>query len=167
MWAIITKFIPVKDLVYAALIAALLLGGAIAWHRHNVTEQKIGQQKVEAAVAAKTAELTAQNQKELAAQAARDAETLKQEETRYETQLTDSNKLTADLNRRLRQLAAAGNSGQAAVPGNPASGSGANGAPAVAAGVEPAVEGVITAAGHDAAQVVALQDYISNVCLAK
>lgn len=160
------SLIPLKDWLWATLVASLLIGGSIAWHEHNVHEQQLGAQRIDAAVKANTATLEAKNQKDLAKQASDDAAKLKLVEDGYAKKLDDSNKLTSDLNSRLRKLTALSGSGKAAVPGNSQAGSGSNDTGGIPSGVESAIEGVVTAAGHDADKVAALQDYINGVCLA-
>lgn len=159
------SLLPIKDWIYGGVILALLIGGAIAWHKHDITEQNIGKQMIEAAVKAENTRVTEQNAKDNATKEAADAAQVAQEKQDYEKRLTDANNLTASLNARLRQLSANSAGRSAAVPGQAGSGSGANDSTGISTSAELALEGVITAAGHDADKVTALQAYVDNVCL--
>lgn len=161
---ILSSLVPFKDWIYIGIIVFGVTAGGIAWHEHNVHEQQLGAQRVEVAVKSATDKLTAQNQKDLKAQAEADASALKAVEDGYAKRLDDSNKLTSDLNRRLRILAAAGGRSEAPMSGQAPALGGSDGSPGIPASIELALEGVVTAAGHDADKVIALQDYINNVC---
>lgn len=57
----ILSLIPIKDWIYGGIIAALLIGGGIAWRKHDVHERAIGQQQIEAADAKLRAEVKKHN----------------------------------------------------------------------------------------------------------
>lgn len=57
------SLIPIRDWCYIAVIAALLAFGGTWYVKHNHAEQKIGEQKVEAADAKAVAAQTVRNQK--------------------------------------------------------------------------------------------------------
>lgn len=162
----ILSLIPIKDWIYGGLIAAILIFGGIAWHRHNVHEQQLGAQRIETAVSAERVRAEQQNAKDNAARKTADDAQVAKDKADYEKRLSDSNALVASLNARLRSLTAASNSGKAPLPGNPAASAGTNDASGISASVESALEGVIGAAGRDGDKVTALQAYINNVCLA-
>lgn len=161
----VLNLIPGVHYVYAGIIIAGLIGGYTAWQIHDRHEQRIGAQRIEVAVAAAKAAAEAQNAKDNAARKANDDAQVAREKADYEKRIADSNATVASLNARLRKLAASGNSDQVAVPSNPGSASGTNDASGISGSVELALEGIVTAAGHDADKVAGLQDYITNVCV--
>ena len=150
----------IKDCIYAFLIIAL--GAFLVYERTHLINE--GKKDVLTALAASTAKLTAANNAALAKQAGEDAAAITAVETSYAKALATSNAATAALSGRLRDYLAA-RSGEATVPGNPATPGKPDGSAAVTSGVDSALAGVIGAAGHDAQQVIALQQYVTDVCL--
>jgi hypothetical protein len=157
MLALLSSLGP-KDCIYGALILALLSFGVYE-RAHLINE---GKADVERQLAASTAKLTAANNAALAKQAADDAAAITALETSYANALKASNANASALAVRLRNYLAG--SGKAAVPGNPAAPGGPDGLSGVSSGVDAALNSVIDAAGHDGAQVIALQAYITDVC---
>lgn len=159
MIKLLMGFLPQADIIYVALFVAL--GAFALYERHHLIAE--GEQKVLTALAASTAKLTAQNNAALAKQAADDAATLKSVQDGYDAALKTSLASSSALARRLRDYEAG--RGKTAVPSDPTAPGKPDGGAAVAISVDIAVAGVIDAAGHDAQQVIGLQQYISGVCL--
>ena len=152
--------LPGKDWLYLTAIVALLCG--FGWYTHK--ERVYGAAHELAMVQGSAAQLETANASKLSKLAAADAANLATIEASHAQALAASNASTAALAVRLRNAESAVRRG-AAVPGNPAAASRPDGAPAVPSGLDEAVAGVVTAAGADAQQVIALQAYIKNVCL--
>jgi flagellar biosynthesis component FlhA len=152
--------IPAKDWLYCIAIAALLCGAG--WYTHK--ERVYGEAHELAALQKSSAELTNANASKLAKQAAADAANLDAIEKSHAQALTASNAATAALAQRLRNYESAARR-SAAVSRGAAPASGSNVAAGQSDGVDQAVSGIIVAAGSDAAKVIALQKYISTVCL--
>ena len=150
----------IKDCIYAFLIIAL--GAFLVYERTHLINE--GKKDVLTALAASTAKLTAANNAALAKQAGEDAAAITAVETSYAKALATSNASAAALSGRLRDYLAA-RSGEATVPGNTVAPVGPYDATGIAAGIDSAVAGVIQAAGDDAQQVIALQQYVTDVCL--
>lgn len=142
------------------IAAAVLVTGFLVYRHSLITE---GEAKVENAVKVKTLEIEAQNLADNTRieAAHRAAITRIQDEDAKALAAADAR--ADDINGRLRAYVASRS--QAARPGDLATSAGPDDPSRVTAGVEQAVEGVVTAAGHDAAKVVGLQNYITNVCL--
>jgi hypothetical protein len=154
-------FAALEAKLIAVVVLLLAAGGwGVYEHYHLVHE---GEALYEAKVAKVTAAAQAQRSRELAAQHAADLANLKTIEDQYENRLAATSALTDDLAIRLRDYEAASRRG-AALPGDPATTAGPDAPAVVANRVERAVDGVITSAGHDADQVIALQSYIKQEC---
>lgn len=149
-----------KDGLYSAIIVGLLIG--FGWFVHH--ERAIGAAHEAAAVNAATEALTKQNTVHNAEVLAAETKAVANLEDAFNAKLKDSDATAADVNRRL-QLALTRR--QSSGPAVPQAGSTA-GQSDVAAGVPnslaDAIEGIVSAAGHDADKVVALQSFITNVC---
>jgi hypothetical protein len=149
----------------AKLIAVVVLllaagGWGVYEHYHLLHE---GEALYEAKVAKVTAAAEAKRAADLAKQRTTDLANLKTIEDNYEARLASTSALTDSLALRLRDYEAASRRG-AAVPGDPATPAGPDAAAVVANRVDRAVDRVITSAGHDADQVIALQSYIKQEC---
>lgn len=158
MLKLLMNFLPQADIVYVAIFAGVV--GCGLWFIHH--ERAEGAARAVAAVQASSAKLTAENNAALAAKDAANAAAITSLENSYNARLKTSDALTAALNKRLHNFDAG--SSQAAVPDD----SSATRKPDVPAGVpgsvDSALQGVITAAGHDADKVTALQQFITQVC---
>ena len=152
--------IGIKDYFYAAIIAAI--GAFAVYERVHLIHE--GEAKTLAALAASTAKLTAANTAALAALAKADADKLDALESSYAKALATSTASASELAQRLRDYKTASRRGTA-VPGDPATPGSPDVPAAQPASVDDAVAAVIEAAGHDADQVIALQNYIGAVCL--
>ena len=153
-----------KDLVYAVLIGVGLLAGWGAWEAHDHKLRAEGAAHELAALKDSSDKLTAQNAADNAAKEAAWKAASAKTGADYEQAIRDQSAVIADLDGRLRIALTGG--GKIAVPGEAATFAGPDVPTGIAGGVEPAIEGVVAAAEHDAAKVVALQDYVRNVCLA-
>ena len=152
--------VPLKDWVYCGVIAAL--GITFGWY--TVHERNIGEAKLAASVASATKKTLDAATKANEIRAAADAKTIQSLTSDYNAKLAASNASGAALALRLRDYESARSSGRA-LPGDPATPGSPDVPAAQPASVDDAVAGVIEAAGHDADQVKALQEYISRVCL--
>jgi hypothetical protein len=148
----------IKDAVYGFLIIAL--GSFLVYERAHLINE--GKADVERQLAASTAKLTAANNAALAKQAADDAAAITALESSYANALKASDANAGALAVRLRNYLAG--SGKAALSGNPAAPGKPDAAPIISGSVGAALGSVITAAGDDAEQVIALQQYITAVC---
>jgi hypothetical protein len=149
----------IKDIFYGALIAAIVAFGVYE-RAHLINE---GEAKTLATLAASTAKLTAANTAALDALAKADADKLDALESSYAKALATSTASASELAQRLRDYETASR-GKVAVPGNPATSAGPDAPATKSGGIDDAVSAVISAAGHDAEQVVALQDYVKTIC---
>ena len=161
----ILSLIPIKDWIYCGIFAVAAIAVSIGWHEHNVTEQKLGAQKVEEAVKAANDKAAADNAAANKRIEADHAERVATIEDNYEHMLQASDVSVAALNARLRQLTTASVGNQTAVPGNAATQTGPNDPTRISPSLAAAIEGVVTAGSHDADKVVALQNYVRDVCL--
>ena len=152
--------LPGKDWLYLTAIAALLCGFGYYTHKERV----YGAAHEIALMQGSSAQLEAANASKLSKLAAADAAKLAAIETSHAQALAASNASTAALAVRLRNAESAARR-SAAVSGNTAAASGPDGAASVPSGLDEAVAGVVTAAGADAQQVIALQAYVTDVCL--
>lgn len=164
MFAFLLAQFGLKDLIWAGILVAALTAGGIAWHQHDVHERALGAQALQTALAKATQKAEDDRARELAQQHAADAAYLDRVTSEYQSSLDTSQSLNSALAQRLRDYESARSRG-AAVPGDPATPAGPDAAPGQPSSVEDAVGRVIEAAGHDADQVIALQAYISGVCL--
>ena len=151
--------IGIKDYFYAAIIAAI--GAFAVYERVHLIHE--GEAKTLAALAASTAKLTAANTAALAALAKADADKLDALESSYAKALATSTASASELAQRLRDYETASRRGTA-LPGDPATSAGPDAPAAKSGSIDDAVSAVISAAGHDAEQVTALQDYVKTIC---
>jgi hypothetical protein len=162
MWKTLMNFLPQADLLYVAMFAGL--GAFCVYERIHLIDK--GKAEVQAQVKATTAKAEAQRQKDLAALAASDQLKLTTIENSYAKAFADSTAANSALADRLRQFESARGSGTA-MPGDPATAGEPVDPAGVTGRVDEALAGVTVAAGHDATKVIALQQYITNICLRK
>jgi hypothetical protein len=146
-------------LIVALVVLAALGGWGTYEHFHLLHE---GAAQYEAKVAAATAKAQSDRTAALAAQHTADVAMNNVIEEMYEKALAKSAADNTDLAQRLHNFEASRSC--PALPGAPATPAGSDGAPVVPSRVDRAVDGVITSAGHDADQVIALQNYITKEC---
>jgi hypothetical protein len=152
--------IPAKDWLYGAIITALLISFGV----YTAHERDIGKAKEAAAVASATKKALDAAAKQNEIRAAADAKINQSIEADFNAKLSASTAANGALAQRLRDYESARSSGRA-VPGDPATPGSPDVPAAQPASVDDAVAAVIEAAGHDADQVIALQNYIGAVCL--
>lgn len=99
MWALVSKFLPYRDILYGVIAAA-----AVAfWFYHNHVEQAKGAARVQAAVTLATARAQQAAQARIAALTRENAATQRQVESTYEKALVVATHQRAADVRRLRQ----------------------------------------------------------------
>jgi hypothetical protein len=148
--------------VIAWIIAALGAAGVIT--AFAVHERSVEAAKIDAKIASITAKAETKRTKDLAAQAAADQIKLNSIENGYAQALKASNDNAASLVSRLHDYEVASRR-RVAVPGTPATSAGPDAPAPQPSRVDRAIDGVVTAAGRDADQVIALQKYIKQECL--
>lgn len=158
MGALLAAF-GIKDIVYGTMIVALL--GAAAYERHHLIVE--GEADKMAQLASSTKKLLDANAAKLEKQREADLATINSIETGYNEALKSSVASNTNLANRLRDYEATRSSAGAVQGHTPGVSRPASAAP-VPGSVDEAVGGVIQAAGHDADQVKALQDYITKEC---